>query len=482
MKYPRKGSRKGSRVTICAALLTMYTIVVMEMGRTLMTRVTMRSSVTRMSAPLLETRPSKNKQRRLSERYSSSEKVIDHESGQRNEKVIDDQSGRRNDFLNWFEDTLVGNPTSSIDATSANSFAALILKNDKVYCRKSQMKNLLRGRYFVQMLRHGLKQYQSQNMLPQASTTSSSNGFPILIKHDDSNGCYPATRRDKYGFPRLTWSIPANTTAVNDVQHLPAKDYGPSSSSWCSAVGMPSYKTWRDLNHEGQGMQNNVQLKNNDAKYPWSAKLPKAVWRGSTTCNKGMYGHLPLQEIPRSRLVMTSLDRPDLIDAGFHKAVGKYEKEITVNESRMLKQTIPLEEMMKYKAIIDIDGNNWSARFQSLLCTNSVIIKVIPDFIEQYYHELEPNVHYILTTLNNLTTVMEEIVEEGNDMKMRGIVKKANEWCHRSRRKESFALESIGALEMYRDALSEYAGDWMGEWESRSSVFDNIDDMVECTV
>jgi len=37
---------------------------------------------------------------------------------------------------------------------------------------------------------------------------------------------------------------------------------------------------------------------------------------------------------------------------------------------------MPFEKQMAYRAIIDIDGNNWSSRFASLLCTNSVIIKV----------------------------------------------------------------------------------------------------------
>ena len=34
---------------------------------------------------------------------------------------------------------------------------------------------------------------------------------------------------------------------------------------------------------------------------------------------------------------------------------------------------MPFEAQMAYRAIIDIDGNNWSSRFASLLCMNSVI-------------------------------------------------------------------------------------------------------------
>ena len=42
----------------------------------------------------------------------------------------------------------------------------------------------------------------------------------------------------------------------------------------------------------------------------------------------------------------------------------------------IIAQKIPFDEQMTYKAIIDIDGNNWSSRFAGLLCTSSVVIKV----------------------------------------------------------------------------------------------------------
>ena len=40
---------------------------------------------------------------------------------------------------------------------------------------------------------------------------------------------------------------------------------------------------------------------------------------------------------------------------------------------------MPFNDQMKFKAIIDIDGNTWSSRFPELLCTNSVVIKVCVD-------------------------------------------------------------------------------------------------------
>jgi hypothetical protein len=237
---------------------------------------------------------------------------------------------RRNDFISKFTETLSNNQTS------ANNFAALILQGDKLFCRKSQMKTLSRGKYFVQMLRQGLVQY------PARTKTVGIYGIPILIKHDDSNGCYPSKHSDKYRFPRLTWSVPTNVT-------------GPLTSPispWCSAIGMPSYKMWRDLNKNEHEILS-AAINSNDS-YPWNTKISKAVWRGSTTFNHGLYGHLPLLDIPRSRLVKLSLERPDLIDAGFHRLVGKYNDNSRdyINIDRMIKDAVPFKEMMRYKGTI----------------------------------------------------------------------------------------------------------------------------------
>jgi hypothetical protein len=126
------------------------------------------------------------------------------------------------------------------------------------------------------------------------------------------------------------------------------------------------------------------------------------------------------------------------------------------------------------KAVIDIDGNNWSARFPSLLCANSIVIKISPDFVDQYAHELVPNVHYVPASLDNITQVVENIMDPRNDGKMRRVVKEANNWCRLHLSKESLAIKAMHALEMYRDALERYGVD---AWESPI-----LDDLVECDV
>ena len=69
-----------------------------------------------------------------------------------------------------------------------------------------------------------------------------------------------------------------------------------------------------------------------------------------------------------------------------------------------------VELVEKYKAILDIDGNSYSARFSRLLCTNSVIIKITPRWAEYFFDELQPMAHYVPANLENLTKVVEYVV------------------------------------------------------------------------
>lgn len=335
---PRKGAR--TLTTFCILLL-MHTIVIMELGQSLTSQF---ATIT-----ILSSTPSSLPQHTI--QSSISKRRILRDTGRFNRRRTTEQQ-HIDGFIEQFKDSLATNATSSsIDNVTAKNFAALILKGNKVYCRSSQIQSLSRARYFVQMLREGLKQQQ------QPMTSNVSNDIvPILIKHDDSNGCYPTTQHDKYGYPRLTWSIPANTT-TGAAMHGSKSSF---SNSWCAAIGMPSYKQWKDVYNKKRrrsqiNNNNSKHLPNNhnEVRYPWHNKVSKAVWRGSTTANKSIYGHLSFKDLPRSRLVQISNDRPDLIDAGYHKFVGKYENGTTTmmdDESRrMLKEAIPLDDMMRYK-------------------------------------------------------------------------------------------------------------------------------------
>ena len=357
---------------------------------------------------------------------------------------------RGSKFVTKFEEIISSNEVGNLTA----KFAAILIRDGKVYCRSSHTELLSRGRHLVQMLQQGLRtQQQDQN------GNSFDYDLPIILKHDDSSGCNPATNIDAYKFPRLTWAVPMNNTA----------------NQWCNVVGVPSYKTWKNLNKQ---VSWDSVFKHNAKLYPWSDKMKRAVWRGSTTSNKGIYGDLELDETPRGILVNLGINN-SLFDVGFHKVVGKCKQMKHRTERR--KAAIPLEEMMKYKAIIDIDGNNWSARFNTLLCFNSVVVKVTPDFMESNFQELVPHYHYLPSTLDNITQVIKHVIAEGNDAQIRQIVANANNWCKENMNRKKLAKSAIEAIKSYKKLLNDYDEQWHNDWYS-SIVVNKIDDLEECAI
>jgi hypothetical protein len=92
-----------------------------------------------------------------------------------------------------------------------------------------------------------------------------------------------------------------------------------------------------------------------DEMYPWSSKLQKVVWRGRMTGYTHQDG-----ERPRKKLVDYAKGYTDIMD---------------IEESKK-SNVIDQDDFQKYMAVLDIDGNAWSARFAKLLCYNSVVIKV----------------------------------------------------------------------------------------------------------
>lgn len=365
----------------------------------------------------------------------------------------DYEAARSNlNFISTFDEIMLNEGNNN-----TKKFAAIVLKQGKLYCRSSQKDQFLRARYFVHMLQEGLRSQQGN------AIKVSNYNLPIIFKHDDSSGCNPATHTDAYGFPRLSWAVPVNNT----------------ESQWCNVIGAPSYKTWKSLINEKIYSSWEATFRENQEVYPWRNKKKKAVWRGSTTSNKNMHGHLDLNDTPRGRLVQSGFDN-SLMDVGFHKLVGKHQGVSNESQRLILKDPIPLAQMMKYRAIIDIDGNNWSARFIHLLCFNSVIIKILPDFVESTFDDLVPGQHYVSASLENITRVVEHVMDENSDEEMQVIISNANSWCAKNMNRNALARSAIKAIEKYRDMLNEYDKHWQEKW--LNNIADYANDIVECNI
>jgi len=255
----------------------------------------------------------------------------------------------------------------------------------------------------------------------------------------------------------------------------------------CAAIGMPSYETWRIFHHSHKTQKHwERTFQKNEKQYPWQSKINKAIWRGSTTYEGSQYHASKLGETPRGILVNRSMEHPDLIDASFHKIIQKFQsqrKELAAQFT--VSKRVNFRQMMKYKAIIDIDGNNWSSRFGMLLCSNSVVIKIDPDFVEYFYGDggdVQPMIHYVPASLENITEVVAYVMNKTNEDEMKAMIQSANSWCKQNLSEEDLAKDAILQLETYKSAMDSYSNSsWKHEWKHvRQRFTDTVDDLVDC--
>jgi hypothetical protein len=183
-------------------------------------------------------------------------------------------------------------------------------------------------------------------------------GLAFLALIADQNGCNISELFDAFVYPRFSWSI-----------HV--TKYG---NLWCHTILVPSYSNWLSFLNENQYSWD-LKSASNWREYSWPLKNNKAAWGGSTPPS---FTGAELNETPCGQLVQMSIKNPHLIDAAFVNFVNlfKNKKDKLRNKTNVAKKRMPFEEQMAYRAIIDINGNNWSSRFARLLCTNSVVIKV----------------------------------------------------------------------------------------------------------
>jgi len=198
----------------------------------------------------------------------------------------------------------------------------------------------------------------------------------------------------------------------------------------CMLVGMPTYAQWLKYWHVTNATYWDQIFQEQHQKNPWHSKINQAVWRGATTGGKVMYQDW--RDLPRTKLVHYSLEHPDVIDAGFTRYNNRNEQEKKeIISSGLSKNFMEMADCQQYKAILDIDGNSWSSHFSDLLCMNSIVIKVQPQWVDYFHPELKPWVHYIPVhkDLSDLAKVVNLVLSNNTQQQMKTIVQNANEWC-----------------------------------------------------
>ena len=156
------------------------------------------------------------------------------------------------------------------------------------------------------------------------------------------------------------------------------------------------------------------KVKQAASKYLAVQRITKAVWRGSTT--GALYTASNWMEFARSKAVLLSQKRPDLLDARFTRNIVQVQSMEVVkimHERGMYGVPIPMDEQFQYEAILVIDGNVSPDRFAYQLAGGtSAIIKVNSTRIEQWYPDLVPWKHFIPVKedLSDLEEVLETVL------------------------------------------------------------------------
>jgi hypothetical protein len=175
----------------------------------------------------------------------------------------------------------------------------------------------------------------------------------------------------------------------------------------------------------------------------FSVKIPKAVWRGTTTGMDQLYRNKELHKYTRLELIRLSKLYPENLNAKFTGLVQYVEKHSEKFLHYIDLNTIHLNKMdklalIKYKYIICADGNVASYSFFWGLASGSVVIKQDSPH-KQYFevqefcpHEIiQDQVHYIKVK-RDFSDLMEKINWlKNNENKAREIAENAKEYARK---------------------------------------------------
>ncbi|KAI0562961.1 glycosyltransferase family 90 protein [Gracilaria domingensis] len=154
---------------------------------------------------------------------------------------------------------------------------------------------------------------------------------------------------------------------------------------------------------------------NTDEKLSYEARIPKLMFRGSSSSLQDYHDHNWLS-VPRIRLAALARQHPDLIDAGITKWM-KLGKNTSVHEVESslgtgLSDVLNYENQGKYQFIIDVDGGLGSSRKRGILTSGSVPFFQNSNWYMWYEPLLKPFYHFL-----PVDTYLQDLLERVNAAK-----------------------------------------------------------------
>lgn len=228
---------------------------------------------------------------------------------------------------------------------------------------------------------------------------------------------------------------------------------------------MPNYMTIID-SQTSDGNWRGVFKEFSDL-YPWESKIRKVVWRGALSENEWRSALTSVRW--RVAKIVHELNST-LFDVGLTSIPSWLTDKIDFDLSQVggfLDGISPMSSFQRYIAVLDMDGNSWSSRFGSLLCFNSVVIKVEPKYFDYFYSELIPWTHYIPVKgdLSDLSENVAWALDLRNEPSVKNIITSANEWCSHRQIPSELAIDLLDIFETYVRLLDRENPNWPDEWK-----------------
>ena len=171
---------------------------------------------------------------------------------------------------------------------------------------------------------------------------------------------------------------------------------------------------------------------------PWAQKKNMAVWRGhmsGISDGKFVYDYLnstnvnPLQvcmRFPRCRLVYR-ISNSTLADVGFNSCSEEELKHI--QGIHMVRPKLTMKELLQFKMLISIEGNDVASGLKWNLLSNSVVLMPPPlKSIFSMEFLLEPWVHYVPLDIDNVEHAIQWVNE--HDDEAQRISQRATNFIH----------------------------------------------------
>ena len=280
---------------------------------------------------------------------------------------------------------------------------------------------------------------------PLLYKTIHSGGFPYVAYYGDNRKCSYRNWKNH--------SLPVFTTCTSlDCNY---------------SFPFPTFRSMVDSKNSTVAWKETTAERNNQ--YPWDSKQRKVVWRGTFWTNlphgqesirskllKQVSGRLPNPYF--DVLATQAIDASDfsyLPDDADLSAVGG-----------LASTEMVMEDFQNYVAVLDMDGMSWSSRFGALLCYNSVVLKVEPEFVDYFHFDLTPWKHYIPIKgdLSDLDEIAAFALDSKNDARIQKIIRAANDWCHTNMLETKLGEDALDVWESYVGHLNRHDADWQRTW------------------